>query len=72
MTDWNKLKLRTKLYQIKCCPSCGDSNLWEAAEGPRWVCNKCGVAFLVTNPSYLKRKKNGNTNSNNDSTAANR
>jgi len=57
--DWGQLKKRASLYQIKCCPSCGNEDLHEYAEGilgPRWGC-KCGVTFEVRNPSYLKRKK---------------
>jgi transposase-like protein len=56
--DWEKLKKRASLYEIKCCPSCGNENLSEYAEGilgPRWSC-KCGVNFEVRNPSALRRK----------------
>lgn len=55
--DWNELKLRTSLYQMKCCPSCGSESIGEKAIGPSWICGKCNVTFIVTNPSYLKRKK---------------
>lgn len=56
MSNWEQLKLRTALYQIKCCPSCGHEDLCPRAEGPSWSCQKCCVKFIVTNPSYLKRK----------------
>lgn len=53
---WDVLKLRTALYLIKCCPSCGHADLCPRATGPTWSCRKCNVRFTVTNPSYLKRK----------------
>lgn len=55
--NWEELKKRTAIYEMKCCPSCGKHLLEERAEGPRWVCCYCHVSFTVTNPSYLKRKK---------------
>jgi len=63
--DWNELKLRTGLYLIKCCPSCGaeHEHLFPNATGPTWTCQKCYVKFTVNTPSYLKRK--GKTNDQN-------
>ena len=54
--EWDKLKKRTSLYAMNCCPSCGSDQLYEKAVGPTWVCQSCGVTFTVTNPSFLKRK----------------
>lgn len=55
--DWERIKLRTALYEIKCCPSCGGNALQERATGPRWVCRTCHVSFVITNPSRLTRRK---------------
>ncbi len=64
--NWELIKKRTSLYEIKCCPSCGKHLLQERVEGPSWVCRYCHVSFIITNPSYLKRKKpkHGNQNTN--------
>jgi transposase-like protein len=56
MTNWEKLKKRTKLYAMQRCPSSGHDKLHEKAIGPTWSCQSCNVSFTVTNPSYLKRK----------------
>lgn len=65
--QWDQLKLRTKLYAMKCCPSCASEDLFEKATGPTWTCNKCCVSFMITNPSYLKRKKRESKASKKDS-----